>query len=47
MLIRTLNQLSGLITDKEMSEMNFSVDQNGKKVQAVARDFLTKYILLN
>lgn len=35
-----INQLSGLITDKEMSEMNFSVDQEGKKVQSVARNFL-------
>jgi glycine betaine/choline ABC-type transport system substrate-binding protein len=41
-----INKLSGLITDLEMSEMNFSVDQEGKKVQSVARNFLKTIKLL-
>ena len=41
-LITVFNKLSGLITDEEMRAMNFSVDQEGKKVQSVAGDFLKK-----
>ena len=45
--VTAISQLSGLITDEEMSAMNFSVDQKGIKVQTVARDFLTKINLIN
>jgi osmoprotectant transport system substrate-binding protein len=45
-LTTVINRLSGSITDLEMSEMNFSVDQGGKKVQSVARNFLKKMNLL-
>ena len=37
-----LNQLSGLITEEEMQQLNAEVDVNARKEEDVARDFLIK-----
>lgn len=36
-----LNKFGGSITDQEMSEMNYKVDQQGIKAKTVAKEFLT------
>ncbi len=41
-----LNKLTGLITDTAMSNMNFQVDNDGRKVSEVAREFLISFNLL-
>ena len=37
-----LNQLSGKITESQMSQMNYQVGVEGKPAAQVARDFLVK-----
>ena len=41
-----LNKLAGKITESQMSQMNYQVGIEGKKAEAVARDFLVKEGLL-
>lgn len=41
-----LNQLAGIITAEEMSQMNYDVNVNGKSANEVARDFLEAQGLL-
>lgn len=41
-----LNQLSGLLDDEAMTELNYLVDVEGKSVEATARDFLTEQGLI-
>lgn len=41
-----LKQLSGQISDKEMSEMNYTVDQEGQQAKLVATAFLKKSKLI-
>ncbi|AZB44171.1 ABC transporter permease/substrate-binding protein [Bacillus sp. FJAT-42376] len=45
-LEKTLNKLSGKITDDEMRNMNYLVNVKGESAEKVARDFLTKAQLL-
>ena len=41
-----LNKLAGKITESQMSQMNYQVGIEGKKAEAVARDYLVKEGLL-
>lgn len=41
-----LNQLSGLLDDEAMTELNYLVDVEGKSVEETARDFLTEQGLI-
>jgi len=42
-----LNQLEGMITEEEMQEMNYQVDENDENASDVARDYLIQEGLLN
>ena len=41
-LEKILNKLSGKITEKEMTEMNYKVDVDGKSAYDVAKEYLQK-----
>jgi glycine betaine/choline ABC-type transport system substrate-binding protein len=42
-----LNQLSGLLPDKTMQQLNYEVDENKRDPKAVAAEFLRKHNLIN
>ena len=41
-LEKILNKLAGKITEKEMTEMNYKVDIEGKPAHDVAKEYLQK-----
>lgn len=41
-IVTALNKLAGKITEEEMSEMNYKVDQEGKSAKSVAHEYLKK-----
>ncbi len=45
-IVDALNKLTGLITNTAMSNMNFQVDNEGRKASEVAHEFLKRFNLL-